>query len=242
MFTAKILGKIDDGWGKTRVGIFQDDVQIGEYVRNYHGFNLETFFPFCAKDGKWYALYSEHYTCTYIMSLPDCKKIGGEEPVAHGFCPVEYYVPKYKIYKVKGYTEEEMIEKGIPKENWHWVSKDREYKEYLNPGEREEDFNDFEGNWIYDLEKGFVAGCRFGDDCSWKIEHLDLTKIDQGIIARKDSFGYIELPNNLNLKNAIYISEGECVTIAAQLHYRKKDNKIKLLNKENLGEENGKEN
>ena len=80
-------------WSSTLVKIFQDGKEIGNYLRNYSSYGKTTFCPF-TKDGKDYALYSKHYTATRIMSLPDCKDLGGEEPDDHGFCPVEFYVPE----------------------------------------------------------------------------------------------------------------------------------------------------
>lgn len=40
---------------------------------------------------------------------------------------------------------------------------------------------------------GFVWGCYWGDDTSWKVQHLDLRKIREGIINRDDRFGYVAL-------------------------------------------------
>jgi len=40
---------------------------------------------------------------------------------------------------------------------------------------------------------GFVWGCHWGDDSSWKVQHLDLSRIQEGIISRDDRFGYVEL-------------------------------------------------
>jgi hypothetical protein len=40
---------------------------------------------------------------------------------------------------------------------------------------------------------GFVWGCYWGDDSSWKVQCLDLTRIQEGIIGRDERFGYIEL-------------------------------------------------
>lgn len=54
---------------------------------------------------------------------------------------------------------------------------------------------------------GFVAGCIWGDDSSWKIQYLDLSEIENGKILRDDRFGYIELPENLSLKDAIYVGD-----------------------------------
>jgi hypothetical protein len=40
---------------------------------------------------------------------------------------------------------------------------------------------------------GFVWGCLWGDDSSWKVQCLDLSKIQQGVITRDERFGYVEL-------------------------------------------------
>jgi hypothetical protein len=53
-------------------------------------------------------------------------------------------------------------------------------------------------HWSEDLEWasgefGFVWGCVWGDDSSWKVQHLDLTEIQSGVIRRTERFGYVEL-------------------------------------------------
>lgn len=40
---------------------------------------------------------------------------------------------------------------------------------------------------------GFVWGCYWGDDSSWKVQYLDLSRVQQGIITRDERFGYVEL-------------------------------------------------
>lgn len=50
---------------------------------------------------------------------------------------------------------------------------------------------------------GFVAGCRFNDDTSYKIECLDLNNLQKGKIIRDNRFGYIELSENIKLADAI---------------------------------------
>jgi len=40
---------------------------------------------------------------------------------------------------------------------------------------------------------GFVWGCHWGDDTSWKVQYLDLSRVKQGVITRDDRFGYVEL-------------------------------------------------
>lgn len=168
-------------WGYLRIGIYQIDTpensnikeiiemdpvsvlklknvkKVGEYIRNYSCYGNETFFPFKQGD-KWFALYSEKYTCTSVMELPSCKKISGEPQDSFGFCPVGYYVPWDNI---------ELKEEGI------------------------------EGTF------GFVSGCIWGDDHSWKLEYLDLSDIKNGNIKRENKFGYFELPNYKELKDCI---------------------------------------
>jgi hypothetical protein len=100
-YTATVDTLIDHGegfWKTMVVGVWEQPTdikfvpkKIGEYQRNYSNL-FNTFFPFM-KNGEWYALYSPDYTCTRIMKLPECVDIGGEEPSAGGFCPVDYYVP-----------------------------------------------------------------------------------------------------------------------------------------------------
>ncbi len=41
---------------------------------------------------------------------------------------------------------------------------------------------------------GFVAGCVWGDDHSWKIEPIDLRRISEGKVERMGSLGYFEMP------------------------------------------------
>lgn len=147
-------------WNSLMVEIHKKGKKLGEYKRNYSSF-YNTFCPFTYK-GQEYALYSKDYTSTRVMSLPDCKDLGGEERATGGFCPTDYYVPM---------DEDRDLESGI------------------------------------DGSFGFIAGCVWGDDSSWKIQYLDLSQVDKGIIKRKDRFGYIELPRGQRLKDAIDLGD-----------------------------------
>jgi hypothetical protein len=40
---------------------------------------------------------------------------------------------------------------------------------------------------------GFVWGCIWGDDSSWKVQYLDLSRVAEGVIKREERFGYVEL-------------------------------------------------
>ncbi|MDR2736195.1 MAG: hypothetical protein LBB49_01355 [Gracilibacteraceae bacterium] len=40
---------------------------------------------------------------------------------------------------------------------------------------------------------GFVWGCLWGDDDSWKVQLLDLSRLSEGVVAREERFGYLPL-------------------------------------------------
>lgn len=40
---------------------------------------------------------------------------------------------------------------------------------------------------------GFVWGCIWGDDSSWKVQFLDLSEVERGRIRREERFGYLKL-------------------------------------------------
>jgi len=105
-YEGRVVSKIDNSkgcWKSLNVGVFEIikqgdqkiETQIGEYNRNYSSL-MDTFCPF-KLGNSWYALYSKHYMYTRVMSLPDCKDLGGEEDsnveYKNHFCPMEYYVP-----------------------------------------------------------------------------------------------------------------------------------------------------
>ena len=55
---------------------------------------------------------------------------------------------------------------------------------------------------------GFICGCTWGDDSSWKIQCLDLSKIKEGIFKRDNRFGYLELLGDYDrLKDSIEIDD-----------------------------------
>lgn len=182
-YYAKPVDKIDNGkgfWHYLIIGVFQVDddgkeTEVGRYQRNYGSF-YDTFYAF-ERDGRWYALYSRDYTSTRVMSLPDCADLGGEERAAGGFCPVDYYVPAYRV----GHGT---YHDGRP---MRYAVSDCETdlsKEYGVQGD------------TYDPVRyakfGFVAGCVWGDDTSWKIQIIDLSD-PANPVRKPDLLGYIEM-------------------------------------------------
>ncbi len=67
-----------------------------------------------------------------------------------------------------------------------------------------------------------------GDEFRWKLQYLDLSRLDEGVINRDERFGYLELMPELPLAQAVQLDpETGLITIAAltqyhqsgQLHY-----------------------
>ena len=200
-YTAKVIENIKTKpgcWNYLTIGVFDDDKQIGSYQRNYSDF-LNTFFPF-KQNNQWFALYSPKYTATRIMSLPDCKDIGGEEEEQWGFCPVEYLVPSYYIHKAD-IKHEEIA-----------------FRVYDTEGEEETPEELKKRDILFD-PFGFVAGCVWGDDSSWKIQFLDLSEAHKGIIKRDERFGFLELPRRMRLKDAVQWDGDFLLTFATQKHF-----------------------
>ena len=263
-YYAAVINNIENAqgcWNYVEIGIFERrekepnpdaDKKIGGYIRNYSTPH-RTFHPFKLR-GKWYALYSKNYTSTRVMSLPECKDLGGEERNAFGFCPVDYFVPGLNY--IEAHHDEECPrntnppdygkactctithDHGCPccpetevpnqsctcKETW----KKWEEEHYI---------------WKFpDRVHGFVAGCIWGDDSSWKIQYLDLSRADEGIITRDDSFGYIELPDSLTLDKAIELDVNDengnvyGITIDGQKHFYG-DNLQKIMENKTLPKE-----
>jgi hypothetical protein len=180
-YSAKVMRKFKGKW-KLEIGVYDGRKRVGSYFRDYSTF-YDTFFPF-EHGGKWYALVSTDYTRTDLMALPSCKIIGGEPKVEeHGFCPVEFHVPNY-------------IRRKSGKGTWYY-DEQIDVDEWRVTKEDEASFHHF--------DFGFVAGCIWGDDTSWKVQHLDLSRVDEGIVTRTEKFGYVWLGPKVKLSNAVNI-------------------------------------
>jgi hypothetical protein len=173
-------------WDSTKVSIYRDNILIGEYIRNYSNYGFETFYPFQI-DNDWYALYSANYTATRVMKLHEdrIEDWCGEDAKSSGFCPVEFYVPKYHQ---SSYDDEFDI---------YYVDCDYEYEDL----KREiQDWDTVKSEYC---NFGFLCGCVWGDDTSWKIRYIDLSKIPDKILSITEKFGYWEMPPDLTLKKCI---------------------------------------
>lgn len=184
-------------WNSTKVSIYRDDdydiksdvyrkgILIGEYIRNYSNYGFETFYPFQV-DNEWYALYSADYTATRVMKLyaDRIEDWCGEESDSRGFCPTEFYVPRY------------ITSANTPDYNIIYVDCDLTREEFqaeiANPEFVKLEYCNF----------GFLCGCVWGDDTSWKLRYIDLSQIPDKVLSITEKFGYWELPAG-PLKNHI---------------------------------------
>jgi hypothetical protein len=202
MYEAKVIANKPTKpgcWDYLRLGVFRDGEQIGEYQRNYSSL-FDTFYPF-RMAGEDYALYSPDYTGTRIMELPSCKDLGGEDRNASGFCPTGYYVPE-----IRRRVYQSNVKLGDGEKPRYYVS-----CEYDN----EDDYAEGPERGLIreerkHLEFGFVSGCVWGDDSSWKIQHIDLSQAPAGKLKRIDLIGYREIPpwlKSFGLKQAVHLMD-----------------------------------
>lgn len=148
------------------------DVLDGDDVVAGYDRNYEMLSTFepFRQDGRTYALISPHYMATSVLDLQRGEIIASEELHPGGFCPVGFYVPDWWD-----------LHDGTTKSpgSLHWRPVDDEWP-----------VGDF----------GFVWGCVWGDDSSWKVHYLDLSAVRDGIIRRDDRFGYLKLATNPKLE------------------------------------------
>ena len=203
-------------WNYSLVKIFCNDKYIGEYTRTYEAYSTDTFYPF-EQNGKEYALYSKDYTATRVMELPSCKDLCGEENDVNGFCPVEYFVPTH-IHNDSSW-EEDYDEESLTDDSENGK---REFKEYWL---KERKLHRLNG------QIGFIAGCVWGDDTSWKIQILDLSQISKGILSNTSYGKYLEMDSGLDLSkscnvgfnNGIYITHTDYFELSELKKEYKKD-------------------
>jgi hypothetical protein len=194
-------------WNRLIVSVLKNGEKIGEYERNYRTL-FQTFFPF-ERNGRHLALVSPDYTATSVMALdePGCPVIGGEDPSPNGFCPVEFYVPRFQKRR---YTD-----RHGP------VTESVDYERLDAAGSHEVIADGY-------MSIGFVSGCIWADDSSWKLECLDLSEADKGIIKRDNRFGYLELPDSMRLPQAVQVEEDDRIRITSTRSFKPKGEEHRL--------------
>lgn len=163
-------------WNSLRIGIYCVKDSLVRRVGEYirpYHQQFRTFCPF-VRNGKEYALYSKSYTKTSVMSLPDCTYICSDNSLPNPSGHMLDFCPT-DLWVPREVEDEELFD----------IERD-DYKVVQLP-----------------CDFGFVAGCVWGDDTSYKIQYLDLTQIEQGKLIREERFGYIHMLENSNLEDSI---------------------------------------
>jgi hypothetical protein len=156
-------------WDSTMVEVFRRTgvsggvEKIGEYER-YHAL-FQTFEPFRQGDRE-FALISRDYTKSAVLDLGSGRVIA-EENDEPGAPPGGGFCPVG--FHVPDWWD--VHDGSVIPGSEYWTADD----EWPN--------GDF----------GFVWGCHWGDDSSWKVQYLDLSRVQQGIVRRDDRFGYVEM-------------------------------------------------
>ena len=132
------------------------------------------------------------------------KKIGEYIRNYHGygertFFPFELNGKHYAVYS-KDYTSTRVMTLpdckdycGEERDSWGFCP-----TEYLVP---------YSKHYDKYLPFGFISGCVWGDDCSWKIQLLDFSKLEEGVLRRSAEFGYIEMLGKHMLEDAIDVED-----------------------------------
>lgn len=201
-------------WPTATVTVLEGDEPVGTYERNYAAFAETTFEPF-EWNGAWYALYSPQYTATRVLALPECRDIGGETDNGNGFCPVEFYVPRFR--PVRGWLDGRDEATGHDFRSFE-SDGDAIPEGVSQTGEGRHASHQRAGGW-QNLDTAFIAGCHWGDDRSWKLQAIDLRRAAEGVVVREERFGFIELAP-LPLVEAVRVSSfldsGTRITILRQ--------------------------
>lgn len=186
-------------WNSVTVEVLFNGNAIGSYIRHYHSYTVETFHPFLYR-GEWFALYSSNYTATRVAKLsPDnFEDWCGEESHSGGFCPTAFYVPRFKV------ISELFREKWLKTKHFENDYPDNELEDYYDLEKDislDSEIARYEGEHY--CEYGFLSGCVWGDDISWKLRFIDLSQLSDKVLKIEEKFGYFELPNNMKLRECI---------------------------------------
>lgn len=168
-----------------RVEILDGERVVATYDRNYS--MLHTFEPF-RQGEREFALIAPDYTATSVIDLQSGGIVASEEPSAGGFCPVGFYVPDW--WDVRR-PEPPNVLPGHPPD-----------EPFARPGTL--NWRD-EYEWPSGGDFGFVWGCFWGDDSSWKVQYLDLSDVQNGVVRREERFGYVKLATNERLQAREFI-------------------------------------
>jgi len=145
------------------------------------------------------------------MELPYCQDIGGEESSPDDFCSIDFYVPSYMEQEIisrttnsEGKIEERILTKRVSEPKKKELSEYKKSSTYknANTGEIESSetiYRPLTPQIYYSF--GFVYGCRWMDD--FTVHFLDLSEVEKGIIRRDARFGYVQIPSDISLKEAI---------------------------------------
>jgi hypothetical protein len=154
-------------WDSTMVEVFRRGLpdEAPQRICEYErGYSmLQTFEPF-RQGNREFALISSDYTRTAVLDL-DSGLVIAEEP--------ESDPPGCGFCPVGFYVPDwwDLNDDSVLPGSKHW---------------------DADNEWpVGDF--GFVWGCIWGDDGSWKVQHLDLRRVQEGNISRDERFGYVEL-------------------------------------------------
>jgi hypothetical protein len=221
VYRAEFSRDESSGWPKGTVSVYRkgEESPIFEYSRNYA--LMKTFEPFRQlRNGVWsdYALISQRYTKLDVLDLQTGTVIATEEPSDMMLSRAQALKDKYYADKPE-VTARSLAESAgfCPVE--FYVPDWREVHDgSILPGDQY--WDDYDG--LPTGEFGIYSGCVWGDDSSWKVRYIDLSRISEGIVTTDERFGYVELFHGLSLReSASYLPSSDAVEIAMQVSFNR---------------------
>lgn len=177
-------------WNYSKVIIFRNNIEIGSYIRHYPGGSDWTFLPFQVGE-EWYCLYSDNYTKVKVAKLEDNFEHWCEGDLPSAFCPVDFYIPRYKTIEstpYEGKTEQIYL-----------------YDSYYST---EEEFTGDSDSDIFYENFGFLEGAYWAMSGN-EIRFLDLKEIPNKILKITDRFKGQGIPQDDRKRLKDYIVMGD---------------------------------
>lgn len=193
--------------------------EVCQYQRNYA--MLSTFEPFRQlRDGQWkyYALISREYVRLDVLDLQTGEVIATEQPSEKTLKAARDYLEKYPRTDT---TPEQWAT------TWGFCPTEFFVPDWLD--DHDPDMGPSDSYWDESDERvtgefGVYSGCVWGDDSSWKLQYVDLSRISEGVVATDDRFGYIELPAAVKIRDAVrYVPETDRFAIAMEVYADRSD-------------------
>lgn len=219
-------------WTQVEVAVYDlehnENEPIYTYHRNYSF--LKTFEPFriwVEEENRWrnFALISPEYVSFKVLDL-DTKEIVATCPPPVLTAEDAESMNKHISETGRTYHEgQEFPSWGFCPVEFYVPDVLDIHPSYLNSDSVEKYVKVFNAKRSF----GFVSGCIWGDDDSWKLQAVDLSAVLDGKVSTDDRFGYFILGDHLSLRQSVdtdyfFDPRAETLSMVAPVSFTLNDN------------------